>query len=77
MKMEQKKEFSPVTITLETPEELSTFFHMCNYCGKTYLTSEPYNCDSRGEGMTAEKFDKIRWEFWKLLKDIDIPPVSP
>ena len=81
MKIEQKKEFSPVTITLETPEELSTFYHMCNYSGETYLVGYPSgydeSFDTRGIGMTSEKFRKIRRKFWDLLQNIDIPPVFP
>lgn len=57
---------TPLTIILETPEEVETFFHLLNYGGDYdrghYLTDDRFP-------LSYEKFRKIKYQMWKTFDE--------
>lgn len=60
-----ENQFKPITITIETLDELATLYHRINMSNNTF--KKAYSMD----GMAHEKYKDVSDDMWRALFDGD------
>ena len=66
--MEVTKGVAPITIVLETPEEIDLFFHILNYAPQSEEQYYPFDAYM----ATFEEVNEFRKILWNILSDLGV-----